>query len=408
MENKSKYPRVIVSQRGARHRYAVPRILERHNALERFYTDSHAGSPLGRIATILSKKVQYPKIKRLAARQAAGVPQSKIRATDLWLYYDWRLKKWKSEGVAAWLEMRDKYAFQIAQQYDIGAANLLYSMNDENFLYLKYASDNGLKTIVDAIISPLHKREVFFEKKALGMKPNWDEVGYEDFERFYLRIYQAADCVLCPSEWVAEGVRKLDPVLGPKIKICPYGSSLPVRTGERNPVKGRWFWAGGHWLRKGLHYVAAIADILKRRYSDFEFRAAGITDPAIMSDPRFRNIHFLGKLTREQMEEEFAKADGFVFPTLSEGMAGVVVEAIALGCPVVTTRAAGVDAIDHGRNGLILEPGHTELWAEELAALSFDRERLKKISLETQLLALQFTEEAWGERLIAALQNLTA
>jgi glycosyltransferase involved in cell wall biosynthesis len=51
-------------------------------------------------------------------------------------------------------------------------------------------------------------------------------------------------------------------------------------------------------------------------------------------------------------------ADVFVLPSLYEGMPNVVMEAMALGTPVITTGQYGaMDLIEHGEAGILTRPG---------------------------------------------------
>jgi glycosyltransferase involved in cell wall biosynthesis len=53
-------------------------------------------------------------------------------------------------------------------------------------------------------------------------------------------------------------------------------------------------------------------------------------------------IEVVGSVPRDAVNQEYANADLFVLPTLSEGSANVCHEAIASGLPVITTPAAGI------------------------------------------------------------------
>ncbi len=72
-------------------------------------------------------------------------------------------------------------------------------------------------------------------------------------------------------------------------------------------------------------------------------------------------VHFLGH--REDVPEILAAADLFVFPSLYEGLPGAVIEAMALGLPIVASDIDPVrETVEEGRNALLVKPASpTEL-----------------------------------------------
>lgn len=384
-------PRVIVCQHGARHRYAIPKLLEQAGVLKALYTDSCEYTMLGKLAKLCENRIGG-KIGKLNPRKIIGVPKEKIFCSDYSTVR--RILSFKN-GIYGWREAHKALSKKMIRWYD--GCDVFYNMYHENLEFLKFLQDKPAKIISDIYISPLSYRISHEECITEGLLSSFELVEFN--EELYKKTALLSDILLCPSDFVADGVRELTPEFADKIRICPYGSSIDYCGRVNKPIKGRFFWAGGEWLRKGLHYLAKAADELKQKYPQMEFRAAGITDPQVIKKERFKNISFLGKLNKEQMQEEYLTADAFVFLTLSEGMAGTVIEAIAAGCPVITTKAAGVDAIEHGKNGLIIATKDSRAVVSAIEQLYLDRKHRNNIANETIKLAELYTEESWKKRL---------
>jgi len=395
-------PKVIVCQYEARHRYAVPRIFYQQGCLSQLITGSHADSYLGKMVNFASKIFPLSsELLRLQERQISEIPLNLVFSNDFFSWKEKPLNSFLIKGdVSGWLNARDNlWLSWVEKQVRWDEADYLYTMMGQNLSLLKEAQKFGVKVIVDVFISPINLRQTLNEKAKLSIQPDILEEKYLEVEDHYKNIFQHSDTILCPSQWVADGVIALDNKFERKVYICPYGSSLQFTIRNRKPIEGRIFWAGGDWFRKGLHHLASAADILKSKYSHLDFRVAGITDTNVQKMPMFKNLNFLGKLNRTQMEEEFSTADIFVFPTLTEGMASVVIEAIASGCPVITTRGSGVDGLKDGKAGLIIDSISSGSLSRAIESLFLDRPRLLQMSDECQKLAKYYTEDAWALRL---------
>ncbi len=68
--------------------------------------------------------------------------------------------------------------------------------------------------------------------------------------------------------------------------------------------------------------------------------------------------HFAGYLTGEELAAAVASADVLVFPSQTDTLGLVLLEAMAAGTPVVAARSGGApDVVRHGFNGLLFAPG---------------------------------------------------
>lgn len=69
------------------------------------------------------------------------------------------------------------------------------------------------------------------------------------------------------------------------------------------------------------------------------------------------NTNFVGYLQGLELASAFASADAFVFPSRTETLGLVLLEAMAAGCPVVAARSGGIpDIVTDGVNGYLFEP----------------------------------------------------
>jgi glycosyltransferase involved in cell wall biosynthesis len=286
--------------------------------------------------------------------------------------------------------------------------DVLYNMYCENLDFVRYARAEGLKIVTDVYINPNATEIVLRE---CGQFAEWADghrmgMAIDSLGRDILgEMIELSDLLLCPSEWVVEGLRSFPNVDPQKVRVVPYGCGFNLGAHLNGPVPGRVFFAGHGSLRKGLHYLAQAADELKSRGRDYEFRVAGAQNARIRRLAASRNLTFLGALTKQQMAEEYLKADLFVLPTLSEGFASVCIEAMCCGVPVITTRCAGTRITD-GVDGVIVPERDVGALTEAVDSLVRDRQRRDTIARNALGSVAFYSEENWGKRLVSAIQTI--
>jgi glycosyltransferase involved in cell wall biosynthesis len=132
----------------------------------------------------------------------------------------------------------------------------------------------------------------------------------------------------------------------------PEDAFVVGTTGRLTAVKGH------------IHLLRAAAGILKHS-NNIYFVLLG--DGELHDDLRkysdqqmiTRNVRFLG--WRSDVASALSAFDVFVFPSLNEGMGKAVVEAMAMGKPVIASDVGGIpDLVVHGRSGLLVPPANSE------------------------------------------------
>lgn len=80
-------------------------------------------------------------------------------------------------------------------------------------------------------------------------------------------------------------------------------------------------------------------------------------------------VHFVGYLAGEELAAAYASGDAFVFPSSTETLGLVLLEAMAAGCPVVGANRGGIpDIVTDGENGCLYEPEGPDGGAASLTA----------------------------------------
>ncbi len=396
---------VLVCQHGARHRYAIPRMLESEGVLSAFYTDSSAESLLGKCIKLLGGYAPV-KWQRFARWDIQGLPREKVFSSDLYCLPELRqmLMMSKKRGIYLY-QQRHHYLSSKMQGWGLQGANVVYSMYHENLDFIRWAKQQGIKSVVDVFVSPLTEEIMEREYRFF---PDWNGEQDEDAVRLERKLWEetakVADVLACPSEWVAEGVRATTPLACSKIRVVPYGCSIRYNGAVNSPVEGRVLFAGREPLRKGLHYLAWAATQLKAEMPGLDVRVAGFMPPEVLSHPVCKDLNFLGQLTGKQMEEEYLAADVFVLPALSEGFAGVVAEAIGAGCPVIVTRETG-SPIVHEREGLVIPSRDVDALAGAIRRMVADRDFRNRCSARCLDQVPFYSETRWQERLLKMLRE---
>jgi glycosyltransferase involved in cell wall biosynthesis len=102
--------------------------------------------------------------------------------------------------------------------------------------------------------------------------------------------------------------------------------------------------------------------------------------------------NFVGYLRGRELGAAYASADAFIFPSRTETLGLVLLEAMAAGCPVVAARSGGVpDIVTDGVNGYLFDP------KDELGAIAATQNLLSQTQQRETLREFARQEaERWG------------
>lgn len=131
-----------------------------------------------------------------------------------------------------------------------------------------------------------------------------------------------------------------------------------------------------HPAKNHLRLISAFEQFRARIHSPWQLVLAGsdwhgaeAIHTAIERSPQRRHIRSLGFLPDEDLPELYRAADGFIYPSLYEGFGLPPIEAMACGCPVISsTRGSLAEVI--GNAALTLDAENVTDIAEKMIALA--------------------------------------
>jgi colanic acid/amylovoran biosynthesis glycosyltransferase len=119
--------------------------------------------------------------------------------------------------------------------------------------------------------------------------------------------------------------------------------------------------------QKGQLILLQAAAVLMREGVPFELVLAGdgemraVIEAAIEQLGLAQRVRITGWIDAAQVREELLAARAMVLPSFAEGLPVVVMEAMALGRPVLTTYIAGIpELVQHGRTGWLFPAGDVD------------------------------------------------
>jgi glycosyltransferase involved in cell wall biosynthesis len=94
---------------------------------------------------------------------------------------------------------------------------------------------------------------------------------------------------------------------------------------------------------------------------------------------------FVGYLAGEDLAAAYASGDAFLFPSSTETLGLVLLEAMAAGCPVVGANRGGIpDIVSHGENGCLYDPDDPPSLIAAVHALLGDQEARRTLRVSAR------------------------
>lgn len=403
---------IVISHSGKQHSYHVAKSLNDLGFLKQFYTSSY----------IKSRKIQNYFLKHnnqfWTRRFLSGLSGNKV--TSNWRFeapeYIGKLLKSNSKKIEELVYARDI-------EFDNYVSNQILKIKPEVFWGFQGSCLNSLKSTKKTgglAVCELATAHVTFAKKILNEEkrflPDWaDSISNVDFPAHYeKRLIEeptVADIVIAASNFTKLSLTESG-VPENKIHVLPLGADVEYikyvekKRDKNKPLK--LLYAGTVTQRKGIYYLLEAMKSFNK--SQVELHIIGNVFGPGTAFGHYKNVYtYHGSVSQQKLFETYHEFDALVLPTIFEGFALVIVEAMAAGLPVITTpHSIGPELINDNQNGYIVPIRNTEAIKVSIERILNKTEKeFNEMSILARSAALNYSWVQYKNRLGVFLRNMT-
>lgn len=255
--------------------------------------------------------------------------------------------------------------FDFLSSFEVEKCDVFHGWNNMCLRSLVKAKKLGVRTVVERASSFILTQSELLKEEYSKFNISYEPVDKKTIQRC-LKEYEEADFIFVPSQFVLESFIK-NGYSEKKIKMIPFGVDLEKfkPNEDKKITKFRVIFVGQVGLRKGVAYLLKAWKELS--LEDAELLIVGPVFPDFkkvyeeykdLSNTTFINYS-------KETEKLYGDSSVFVFPTIEEGTALAVLDAMAAGLPVITTPNAGSPVRD-GEDGFIIPIRNVESLKEKI------------------------------------------
>jgi len=306
---------------------------------------------------------------------------------------------WRKSEVLEWLLKARRHYRKLLRQnhYDLVHAFFAFPSG-----WLCYRTANALPYIIS-----LRGSDVPGYNVRLGL-------DYKLLSGLFRRIWDGAALTVANSK----GLRKLALEFMPNldIRVIPNG----VDTEQFRPPQER--------APAGLLKLLTVCRLISRKRIDLLIKAVAdakklghdlrlnIAGDGNLLEPLRRladelgvaeTVNFMGRVGAEQMAQVYQENDIFIMSSAHEGMSNAMLEAMACGLPIVTTRCEGVEELI-ADNGIVVEDQGPEAIAEAIIELGGDPHTCEKMALAARKQAEKFSWPAVAQQYLDCYRQIVS
>lgn len=236
------------------------------------------------------------------------------------------------------------------------------------------------------------------------------------FKRGYLfvilqQVLKNADEVVALTNRMKQEMKK---IYNREISIIPNGIDIESlkefqkKTIHKTNTK-KIIFVGSLYQVKGVSYLIHAMKRITENNKNIELLIVGdgydreYLKNLVMQLNLEKSVIFIGEIPHDEVAKYLSNADVFVLPSLSEGFPNILLEAMAVGIPIVATKVGGLpEIITDNKNGFLVEPKNSDQLADKILHLLRSPKLQKQISYNNLRKASAYS---W-EKVIISIENI--
>ena len=345
----------------------------------------------------------YPKFKI----REWGIPDDRV-ISFFFLEIISRLSKYFPYPICKFLEQFQHYLFDLLTSFFLNLkTEIFHGLSSSSLITIRKAKRNKIISILAR-----GSTHVLFQDKLLEREYSLLKIKRNDrsfFIKNELKEYQLSDYVSIPSKFVKNTFLNYK-FNKKKLLENPFGVDTQLfKPLKKVDKKFRIIFSGTLCVRKGSHYLLKAINELSIK--NYEFIHAGTIDSdfkILLNNFNLNNIRFIGHIDQKNLNKYYSQSSIFVFPSLEEGLANVILQAMSCGLPVICTpNSGGENLIKNKVEGYIVPPRNHKILKNKIEYLYYHPDIRKKMSKAARKkIVSNFSWSHYGTRFINDCQNI--
>ncbi|MFC1854316.1 glycosyltransferase family 4 protein [Candidatus Dependentiae bacterium] len=276
---------------------------------------------------------------------------------------------------------------------------------------IRECKKRGIKTVIECGSMHIEEQEKILKKAYKDIGFSAPPIVKKNKQKMLLE-YKETDYISVPSEHVYKSFvdRGVDEA---KLIKVSYGIdvrkfSLP-RTGR--PKKFRLLFVGQIGVQKGIHILLEAWKQLALPGNEVELILVGdlLADGRKILRP-FKDdptIKIVGPVRHDKLGEFYRSASVFVLPSMQEGLAMVIGEAMASGIPCIcSSRTGAFEIMREGQDGFIFKVGDVKDLMKKILWCFENQNEIFEMGKKASARAHEFTWDHYGDNMIQAYKRI--